>query len=108
MRNDNKISRKEQRIQERKDFREYITVADKRVLDMKKSGVELIANDEVFVIVKGTNNYWISNHGRLVNNLRGKFYMHKTGYAHYTLSGISRKIETYTDKLVAEHFLEKT
>ena len=107
MRNDNKISRKEQRIQERKDFREYITVADKRVLDMKKSGVELIANDEVFVIVKGTSNYWISNHGRLVNNLRGKFYMHKTGYAHYTLSGTSYKIETYTDKLVAEHFLEK-
>ena len=56
MRNDNKISRKEQRIQERKDFREYITVADKRVLDMKKSGLELIANDEVFVIVKGTSN----------------------------------------------------
>ena len=107
MRNDNKISRKEQRIQERKDFREYITVADKRVLDMKKSGVELIANDEVFVIVKGTSNYWISNHGRLVNNLRGKSYIHKTGYAHYTLSGTSYKIETYTDKLVAEHFLEK-
>lgn len=40
MRNDNKLSRKEQRIQERKDFREYITVADKRVLDMKKSGME--------------------------------------------------------------------
>ena len=100
-------SRKEQRIQERKDFREYITVADKRVLDMKKSGVELIADDEIFVIVKGTSNYWISNHGRLVNNLRGKFHMHKTGYAHYTLSGTLYKIETYTDKLVAEHFLEK-
>ena len=32
--------------------------------------------------------------------------MHKTGFAHYTLSGINTKIETYTDKLVAEHFLE--
>ena len=53
MRNDNKISRKERRIQERKDFREYITVADKRVLDMKKSGVELIANDEVVKL-----SYW--------------------------------------------------
>ncbi|MCH5257925.1 MAG: hypothetical protein J1D87_11575, partial [Lachnospiraceae bacterium] len=107
MRDNKRISSKEQRIQERKEFREYITVADKRVLDMKKSGLELIADDEVFVIVKGTSNYWISNHGRLVNNLRGKFYMHKTGYAHYTLSGTSCKIETYTDKLVAEHFLEK-
>ena len=32
--------------------------------------------------------------------------MHKTGYAHYTLSGIDKKIDIYTDKLVAEHFLE--
>ena len=65
----------EQKIQERKDFREYITVADKRVLDTKKSSVELIANDEIFVIVRGTNNYWISNYGRLVNTLRNKFYI---------------------------------
>ncbi len=95
------------KLEQRKEFKEYITVADKRVLDTKKSGVELIANDEVFVIVNGTNNYWISNYGRLTNNLRGNFYMHKTGYAHYTLSGSKFKIETYTDKLVAEHFLEK-
>ncbi len=107
MANENKLSKKEQRKQERKEFKEYITVADKRVLDTKKSGVELIADDEVFVIVEGTSNYWISNYGRLTNNLRGYFYMHKTGNAHFTLSGTSYKIETYTDKLVAEHFLEK-
>lgn len=94
------------KAEQRKEFKEYITVADRRVLDTKKSGVKLIANDEVFVIVNGANNYWISNYGRLTNNLRGNFYMHKTGYAHYTLSGTAYKIETYTDKLVAEHFLE--
>ena len=76
-------------------------------MDIKASGIELIANDEVFVLVNGTNNYWVSNHGRTVNNLRNNFHMHKTGYAHYTLSGIDKKIETYTDKLVAEHFLER-
>ena len=92
--------------EQRKEFKEYLSIADKRVLDTKKSGIELISNDEIFVLVNGTNNYWISNHGRLVNNLRSNFHMHKTGYAHYTLSGIDRKIETYTDKLVAEHFLE--
>lgn len=27
--------------------------------------------------------------------------MHKTGYAYYTFSGVDKKIETYTDKLVA-------
>ena len=94
------------KAEQKKEFKEYIAVADKRVLDTKKSGVELIANDEVFVIVNGTNNYWISNYGRLTNNLRGNFYMHKKGYAHYTISGSAYKIETYTDKLVAEHFLE--
>ena len=94
------------KAEQKKEFKEYITVADKRVLDTKKSGVELIANDEVFVIVNGTNNYWISNYGRLTNNLRGNFYMHKEGYVHYTISGSAYKIETYTDKLVAEHFLE--
>lgn len=94
------------KLEQRKEFKEDLSIADKRVLDIKKSGIELIADDEVFVLVNDTNNYWMSNHGRLINNLHGKFYMHKTGYAHYTLSGIDRKIETYTDKLVAEHFLE--
>ena len=86
---------------QRKEFKEYLSIADKRVLDIKKSGIELIADDEIFVLVNSTNNYWISNHGRMVNNLRNNFHMHKTGYAHYTLSGINTKIETYTNKLVA-------
>ena len=94
------------KAEQRKEFREYLSIADKRVLDIKASGIELIADDEVFVLVNGTNNYWISNHGRMTNNLHGKFYMHKTGYAHFTLSGIDKKIETFTDKLAAEHFLE--
>lgn len=95
------------KLEQRKEFKEYLSIADKRVLDIKVSGIELIANDEIFVLVNGTNNYWVSNHGRTVNNLRNNFHMHKTGYAHYTLSGIDKKIETYTDKLVAEHFLER-
>lgn len=95
------------KIQQRKEFKEYLSIADKRVLDIKRAGIELISNDEIFVLVNGTNNYWISNHGRLVNNLHCDFRMHKTGYAHFTLSGVVGKIETYTDKLVAEHFLEK-
>lgn len=99
--------KRKQSIEQRKEFKEYLSIADKRVLDIKKSGIELISDDEIFVLVNGTNNHWISNHGRLVNNLHGDFRMHKTGYAHYTLSGINTKIETYTDKLVAEHFLEK-
>ena len=96
------------KIEDRKEFREYLSIFDNNVLDVKKLGIELAATDEIFVLVNDTNNYWISNHGRLVNNLHGKVHMHKSGYAHYTLSGIENKIETYTDKLVAEHFLESS
>lgn len=113
---------REQRLKEKKDFKEYISIDDDRVLDTKKAGIDLIADDEVFVIVNHTKNYWISNYGRLINNLHGYFYEHdnnrkKTGKqknrcTHYTLTafsdtGISYKIDTYTDKLVAEHFLKK-
>lgn len=98
--------RSKKKLAERKAFKEYMSIADKRVLDIKMSGIELIANDEVFVLVNGTNNYWMSNYGRMTNNLRGYFHMHKTGCVHFTLSGIDTKIETYTDRLVAEHFLE--
>lgn len=94
------------KLEQRKEFKEYLSIEDKRVLDTKRLGIELTSDDEVFVLVDGTGNYWISNHGRLVNNLHGKFRIHKTGYAHFTLSGTEKKIETYTDRLVAEHFLE--
>jgi len=44
---------------------------------------------EVFVRVDGTENYWISNYGRCVNNLNHKdkntFYEHKQGNCHYTV-----------------------
>ena len=66
------------KLEQRKEFKEYLSIADKRVLDIKKSGIELIADDEVFVLVNGTNNYWISNHGRIVNNLHCNFFMHLT------------------------------
>ena len=82
---------RKQSIEQRKEFKEYINISDKNVLDIKESGIELIANDEIFVLVNGTKNYWISNYGRLVNNLHRDFRMHKTGYAHFTLSGIGNK-----------------
>ena len=49
---------------------------------------------EVFVRVDGTENYWISNYGRCVNNLNHKdkntFYEHKQGNCHYTIFEIER------------------
>lgn len=53
---------------------------------------------EVFVRVKDTENYWISNYGRCVNNHRtpGKFYMHKQGNVHLTVFEIERYERTIT------------
>ena len=89
------------KLEQRKEFKEYLSIVDRRVLDVKQSGIELMANDEVFVLVNDTNNYWISNHGRVTNNLRGHFHMHKTGCVHFTLSGIDTKIrsEEHTSEL---------
>lgn len=51
---------------------------------------------EVFVRVEGTENYWISNYGRTVNNLNHKdkttFYEHKQGKCHLTVFEIEKYI----------------
>ncbi len=85
---------------------------------------------EVFVRVDGTENYWISNYGRCVNNLNHKdkntFYKHKEGKCHYTVFEIERyavknrkgkptgeiaenryKRETTPEDLVVDAFLVK-
>lgn len=61
---------RERRQKERKEFREYIKISDDKVLDTKKYGIELLGDDEIFVQVQNTECYWISNYGRLVNNMR--------------------------------------
>lgn len=33
-------------IEQRKEFKEYLTIADKIVLDIKKSGIELMADTQ--------------------------------------------------------------
>ncbi len=57
---------------------------------------------EVFVRVEDTDNYWISNYGRCVNNLNRKdkntFYEHKEGKRHYTIFEIEREIMSYPIK----------
>lgn len=34
------------KVQERREFKEYLSITDKRVLDVKKSGIKLVANVE--------------------------------------------------------------
>lgn len=50
---------------------------------------------EVFIRVEDTENYWISNYGRTVNNLNHKgkktFYAHKEGKCHLTIYEIDKR-----------------
>ena len=79
---------------------------------------------EVFVRVDDTENYWISNYGRCVNNYLSvknskkdshngyKFYEHKQGKCHYTIFEIGKdgstwKRETSPEDLVVDTFLVK-
>lgn len=50
------IKIKDRRKLERKEFRDYIKLSDDRVLDTKKTGIELLGDDEVFVQVEDTEN----------------------------------------------------
>lgn len=114
------VNVKEKRAFERKQFREYIKLSDDRVLDTKKAGIELLEKDEIFVQVKNTKHYWISNYGRLINNMRKSkaFFYHKTDSGnpersvHWTIvaydgEGTPMHRETAPENLVASHFLIK-
>ena len=73
---------------------------------------KLINAFEVFVRVEGTENYWISNYGRCVNNANRKdkntFYEHKKGNCHLTIFEADQyKVETSPAELVKKHFLIK-
>lgn len=109
---------KERRLQERKEFREYIKLSDDRVLDTKKAGIDLLGDDEILVQLEDTKHYWISNYGRLTNNMRKdkSFKFHKMDSENpercvhwtivtYDIDGSPIHDETRPDILVAEYFL---
>lgn len=50
------------------------------MLDTKKNNIDLLGDDEIFVQLEDTQHYWISNHGRLTNNMRKdkRSFFHKT------------------------------
>ena len=71
---------------------------------------KLISAFEVFVRVPGTENYWISNYGRGVNNYRNsdknKFYEHKQGQCHLTIYEVLRIPKKVKGKLTGEMEVE--
>lgn len=73
---------------------------------------KLISAFEVFVRVPQTENYWISNYGRGVNNHRNpnknKFYEHKQGKCHYTVYEVWRTPEKIRGNLTGKIIVETT
>ena len=81
---------------------QYILNENKEIIEMPKDEAKPVEYPvkyklknafEVFVRVKDTENYWISNYGRCINNLNHKdkstFYEHKQG-DHYTIFEVER------------------
>lgn len=86
---------------------QFILDENKRLVEMPKEDAVPVEHPiktplknafEVFVRVKDTENYWISNYGRCVNNHRtpGKFYEHKQGNVHLTVFEIEHYERTIT------------
>ena len=114
------IKVKDRRRFERKEFRDYIKLSDDKVLDTKKNNIDLLGDDEIFVQLEDTQHYWISNHGRLTNNMRKDktFFFHKMDSGDpkrsvhwtivtYDIDGTALHEETSPEILVAKYFLIK-
>ena len=114
------IKVKDRRKFERKDFRDYIKLSDDKVLDTEKNNIDLLGGDEIFVQVKDTQHYWISNYGRLINNMRKDktFFFHKMDSGNpkrsvhwtivtYDIDGSAIHEETSPKILVTKYFLIK-
>ena len=87
------------------------------ILDLKRTGIKPLNKLETFMLIDGTKHYYISSEGRLVNNIKGKFYVHNetlaksTNRVHWKVfyedeSGVEYKRDVYADNLVAQTFLE--
>ena len=114
------IKVKDRRRFERKEFRDYIKLSDDKVLDTKKNNIDLLGDDEIFIQLEDTQHYWISNHGRLTNNMRKDktFFFHKMDSGDpkrsvhwtivtYDIDGTALHEETSPEILVAKYFLIK-
>lgn len=111
------IKVKDRRRLERKEFRDYIKLSDDKVLDTEKNNIGLLGDDEIFVQLEDTQHYWISNYGRLTNNMRKDktFFFHKMDSGNpersvhwtvvtYDIDGSAIHEETKPEILVAKYF----
>jgi len=110
MSNDKKIKR-------RKAKGGVLSPKNDKILDLKKAGIEPRNDDEIFIQLENSVNYYISNDGRLVSHFRGKYRIlsesiRSKDKVSYTLCLYDRDQSRYNwditaDNLVAKTFLEK-
>lgn len=88
-----------------------------KTLDLNHTGIKPLNKLETFMLIEGTKHYYISSEGRLVNDIKGKFYLHndtlskRTNKVHWKIyyedgSGSGYSKDVYADYLVAQAFLE--
>ena len=88
-----------------------------KILDLKNTGIVPLNKLETFILVEGTKHYYISSEGRLIDDIRGKFYIHKdtllkgTNRVHWKIqyedkTGVGYKKDVKAEYLVAHAFLE--
>ena len=88
-----------------------------KILDLKHTGIKPLNKLETFMLIDGTEHYYISSEGRLANNIKGKFYIHNetlskaANRVHWKVfyedkNGGEYKRDVYADNLVAQTFLE--
>ncbi len=93
-------------------------MSDINILDLKKTGIEPLNQLETFMLVEGTRHYYISSEGRLVNNIKGNFYVHSDTFTsgnkkvHWKIyyendKNMRTQKDVKAEYLVAEAFLEK-
>lgn len=111
MSNDKKVKR-------RKAKGGVLSPKNDKILDLKKAGIEPRNDDEIFIQIEESANYYISNDGRIVNFKADKYRLLKetrstgNGKVHYKLSlydtGNNHSYwDVQADYLVARTFLEK-
>lgn len=94
--NDKKPEEQDKKIQYILDEQGKLTVIPKDICKPVEHPIKYKLKNafEVFVQVSYTENYWISNYGRCVNNLNHKnkntFYSHKEGKCHYTVYEVEK------------------
>lgn len=99
--------------------RKYLKLKMKeiKILDLKNTGIVPLNKLETFILVEGTKHYYISSEGRLINDIRGKFYIHKdtlskgTNRVHWKIqyedkTGVGYEKDVKAEYLVAQAFLE--